>query len=101
MTRGMGLEEELNTFSKKRLAAALSRLAVSRKSIVCPVESTARYRYLSLPFTLSRVGGGAPTEAGAGLRPPLKLHVRFSRMQLSERGSQGERARRCSCKRLT
>jgi hypothetical protein len=28
-----------------------------------------------------RVGGGAP--CGAGLRPPLKLHVRFSRMQLS------------------
>ena len=27
--------------------AAVSRFAVSRKSIVCPVESTARYRYLS------------------------------------------------------
>jgi hypothetical protein len=41
-TGGMGLEEELNTFSLKRLAAAVSRFAVSRKSIVCPVESTAR-----------------------------------------------------------
>src|SRR5258708_36643531 len=30
-----------------------------------------------------RVGGGA--RLGAGLRPPLKLHVRFSRMQLSRR----------------
>jgi hypothetical protein len=34
---------------RKRLAA-VSRLAVSRKSIVCPVESGARYRYLSSPF---------------------------------------------------
>jgi hypothetical protein len=33
--------------------AAASRLAVSRKSIVCPVESMARYRYLSLPFTFT------------------------------------------------
>src|SRR5216684_2688191 len=30
-----------------------------------------------------RVGGGA--RLGAGLRPPLKLHVQFSRMQLSRR----------------
>jgi dipeptidyl aminopeptidase/acylaminoacyl peptidase len=34
----MGLEDLLNTFSKKRLAAAVSRFSVSRKSIVCPVK---------------------------------------------------------------
>src|SRR6188472_728684 len=34
--------------------AAVSRLAVSRKSIVCPVESTARYKYRSLPLTFIR-----------------------------------------------
>ena len=38
--------------SRKAEGAAVSRLAVSRKSIVCPAESTARYRYLSRPFTL-------------------------------------------------
>jgi hypothetical protein len=32
------------------LAAAASRSAVSRKSMVCPVESTARYRYRSCPL---------------------------------------------------
>ena len=32
-----------------------------------------------------RVGGGAQGCPRAGLRPPLKLHVRFSRMQLSRR----------------
>ena len=32
-----------------------------------------------------RVGGGALGCPRAGLRPPLKLHVRFSRMQLSRR----------------
>src|ERR687891_2976444 len=36
-----------------------------------------------IPPQRCRVGGGAP--CGAGLRPPLKLHVRFSRMQLSRR----------------
>jgi hypothetical protein len=33
-----------SAWRKKRLAAFLSRLALSRKSIVCPVPSTARYR---------------------------------------------------------
>jgi hypothetical protein len=51
MTRGIELKDELKTFSKKRLAAAVSRFAASRKSMVCPVESTARYRYLSRPLT--------------------------------------------------
>jgi hypothetical protein len=46
-----GIEGELNTFSKNRLAAAVSPFAVSRKSMACPVESTARYRYLSCPLT--------------------------------------------------
>ena len=44
ITRGTGLPGELRAFRKNRLAAAASRLAVSRKSIVWPVESTARYR---------------------------------------------------------
>jgi hypothetical protein len=35
---------------KNRLAAAASRLALSRRSIVCPVESTARYKYRSCPL---------------------------------------------------
>ena len=33
-----------NVLRKNRLATAASRFAVSRKSMVCPVESTARYR---------------------------------------------------------
>jgi hypothetical protein len=36
-----------------------------------------------------RVGGGAPH--GANLRPPLKLHVQFSRMQLSRRRARAGR----------
>ena len=35
------------------------------------------------PLPRCRVGGGAPE--GAGLRPPLKRHVQFSRMPLSRR----------------
>jgi hypothetical protein len=50
-TRGMGLPDASITPRRKRLAAAASRLTVSRKSIVCPVESSARYRYLSSPLT--------------------------------------------------
>ena len=37
----------------------------------------------------SRVGGGAQSDDRAGLRPPLKLHVQFSRMQLSRRSPAG------------
>src|SRR5262249_52595770 len=47
-----GIAGELSALRKKRLAAVVSRWAVSRKSIVWPVESTARYRYLSSPFHL-------------------------------------------------
>jgi mannose-1-phosphate guanylyltransferase len=42
----------VHSLTEERLAATVSRLAVSRKSIVCPVESSARYRYLSSPLTL-------------------------------------------------
>jgi hypothetical protein len=38
-------------FRKKRLPASASRLGESRKSMVCPVASTARYRYTRSPFT--------------------------------------------------
>jgi hypothetical protein len=42
-----GIARWLRAVRKKRLAAAVSCLAVSKNSIVWPVESTARYRYLS------------------------------------------------------
>jgi hypothetical protein len=51
ITRGTPLPGELWTLRKKRLAPAASHLAVSRKSMVWTVESTARYRYLSSPLT--------------------------------------------------
>src|SRR5450830_1894562 len=41
--------------AKKRMAAALSRLAVRRKSTVLPSLSTARYRYFQIPLTLMYV----------------------------------------------
>ena len=47
MTRGGRLPRSATALRKKRLADAESRRAVSRKSMVCPVESTARYRYQS------------------------------------------------------
>src|SRR5258708_14845451 len=52
---------------------------------LCPSLPSLRGK---LPFVVRlvhwcRVGGGA--RLGAGLRPPLKLHGRFSRMQLSRR----------------
>ena len=50
MTRGRGLAGSSDVLRKNRLAAAASRLAVRRKSMVCPVESTARYRYRSCPL---------------------------------------------------
>jgi hypothetical protein len=37
--------------ARKRSAAAASRLAERRKSIVAPVESIARYKYIHLPLT--------------------------------------------------
>src|SRR4051794_37045739 len=44
ITLGLGWPGEHNAFRKKRLAASASRLADRRKSIVAPVESTARYK---------------------------------------------------------
>ena len=44
ITLGRGWPGERKAFWKKRLAAAASRWAESRKSIVAPVESTARYK---------------------------------------------------------
>jgi hypothetical protein len=38
-------------FLEKRFAAAASRLADSRKSIVAPAESMARYKEVHLPAT--------------------------------------------------
>ena len=48
MTRGAGWFAPLSVLARKRSAAAASRLADRRKSIVAPVESTARYRPLAL-----------------------------------------------------
>jgi hypothetical protein len=52
ITRGIGLPDASIAMRRKRSAAAVSRLAVSRNSIVWPVESNARYRYLSSAFYL-------------------------------------------------
>ena len=51
--RGMVLTTK--ALVRKRSAAAASRLAERRKSIVAPVESTARYKYTHLPFTRTYV----------------------------------------------
>ena len=42
MTRGGGCDGSLSAWQNRRLAAAASRTAASRKSIVAPVESMAR-----------------------------------------------------------
>src|ERR1700682_3752168 len=62
MTRGRGWPGACKAFWKNRLAAAASRSAESQKSIVAPVESTARYRDRQFPPWQSRVGGGAQSE---------------------------------------
>jgi hypothetical protein len=46
-------------------------------------------KWTAFPSSDCRVGGGAPH--GANLRPPLKLHVQFSRMQLSRRRARAGR----------
>src|SRR5271168_1515116 len=51
MTRGAGWFSPPKALARKRSAAAASRLADRRKSIVAPVESTARYKYTHLPLT--------------------------------------------------
>src|SRR6202790_4859640 len=55
MTRGCGWFAPPKALARKRSAAAASRLAESKKSIVAPVESTARYKYTHLPFTRTYV----------------------------------------------
>ena len=45
MTLRRGCPGERNAFCRKRLAAAASRLALRRKSIVAPVASSARYKH--------------------------------------------------------
>src|SRR6267154_764652 len=42
-------------------------------------------------FIACAIVGSGEARSRAGLRPPLKLHVRFSRMQLSRRLSYAER----------
>src|SRR6202030_3246615 len=46
--------------ARKRSAAAASRLAERRKSIVAPLESTARYKYTHLPLTRTYVSSTRP-----------------------------------------
>ena len=52
ITRGMGLPDASIALRRKRLAAAVSRLAVSRKSIVCPVGIQRPIQILVLAFYL-------------------------------------------------
>jgi hypothetical protein len=51
MTRRAGWFSPPKALARKRSAAAASRLADRRKSIMAPVESTARYKYAHLPLT--------------------------------------------------
>src|SRR6202161_4286861 len=55
MVRGFTVWGCANALRKNRFAAAASRLAESRKSIVWPWLSTARYRYIQRPLTLTYV----------------------------------------------
>src|SRR5450631_2762109 len=48
--------------------------------VTCSLPSTA-----ITPLHRCRVGGGASDRSGAGLRPPLKLYMQFSRIQLLRR----------------
>src|SRR5579864_2290054 len=50
MTRGRGWPGACKAFWKNCLAAAASRSAENQKSIVAPVESTARYRFRQFPL---------------------------------------------------
>src|SRR5437763_16880676 len=66
-------------------------MAFARRCKAFSMRAEKRFR-IAFSFSLrpavrhrSRVGGGAQSEDRAGLRPPLKLHVQFSRMQLSAR----------------
>src|SRR5438552_3014264 len=65
-----------NALWKKRFAAAASRRAESRKSIVAPVESTARYKYTHLALH-PNVGLIHPPGAAGGLQLPAASFVQF------------------------
>src|SRR3954471_16691251 len=52
MVRGLTVCGWANALRKNRFAASASRLAESKKSIVWPRLSTARYRYIQRPLTL-------------------------------------------------
>src|SRR4029077_6662824 len=71
MTRGEGWFSPPKALVRKRSAAAASRLAERRKSIVAPVESTARYKYTHLPFTRTYVSS-TRHESFVGLRGTRK-----------------------------
>ena len=63
-------------FVRKRSAATASRLAERRKSIVAPVESTARYKYTHLPLTRTYVSS-TRQESLVGLSlEALAQHIR-------------------------
>jgi hypothetical protein len=61
-------------------------VAITGQSIV-EVEIGRFPMWPALPTPECRVGGGALDCSRAGLRPPLKLDVQFSRIQLSRRRS--------------
>jgi hypothetical protein len=61
-------------------------VSINQYRIFLSLQAHARAPWLEDFFRISprcRVGGGAP--CGAGLRPPLKLDVQISRIQLSQR----------------
>src|SRR5215469_15525431 len=81
MTRGTGLPGELSALRKKRLAAAASRLAVSRNSVVWPFESTARYRIFVLALYLY-IGLVGAVALAAGLQMRATALVQLRRISL-------------------
>src|SRR5665213_1111407 len=81
MTRGIALPEAPIALRRKRLAAAVSRFAVSKKSMVWPVESSARYKYLSSPWTLM-LGLINPIAPVGRLEMRTATFVQFGRISL-------------------
>src|SRR6201747_2231201 len=60
MVRGFTVYGCTNALRKNRFAASASRLADSRKAIVWPRLSTARYRYIQRPLTFTYVSSTRP-----------------------------------------
>ena len=100
MTLGIALPDASMALTRKRFAAAASRFAVSRNSIVWPVESTAQYSipalaldaYIGLVYPVGLVGGPKigpaaliefrcirlnppPNAAGIHLKAPFSQHL--------------------------